>query len=84
MNGRIRDLKKSELNQGGLEKQDREANPRGRDCRCVASGRHEGARTMEVSHCMGLKKSEWWWLVRLEGARTVEVSRGRELKKSER
>ena len=30
---RNRDLKKSELSQGGLEKQDREANPRGRDCR---------------------------------------------------
>ncbi len=55
---RNRDLKKSELGQGGLEKQDREANPRGMDCRCVASGREEGARTMEVSHGVGLKKSE--------------------------
>ena len=26
-------LKKSELSQGGLERQDREADPRGRDCR---------------------------------------------------
>ena len=55
---RDRDLKKSELSQSGLEEQDREANPRGRDCRCVASGRDEGARTMEVPHGVGLKKSE--------------------------
>ena len=30
-------LKKSELSQGGLERQDREADPRGRYCRVVAS-----------------------------------------------
>ena len=30
-------LKKSELSQGGLERQDRGADPRGRDCRVVAS-----------------------------------------------
>jgi hypothetical protein len=30
-------LKKSELIQGGLERQDRGADPRGRDCRVVAS-----------------------------------------------
>ena len=43
---------------GGLEEQDREANPRGRDCMCFASGRDEGARTIEVPHGVGLKKSE--------------------------
>ena len=55
---RDRDLKKSELSQSGLEEQDREANPRGRDCMCFASGQDEGARTMEVPHGVGLKKSE--------------------------
>ena len=71
---RNRDLKKSELSQGGLEKQDREANPRGRDCRCGSPGRDVGARTVEVSHGVGFKKSERWWPVRLEGARAVEGS----------